>query len=290
MTAGSRARFMLAVCVVGVFSATEAYAVDPEVARLIDEGNAAYASGQYETALATYGQAEVDCPECSELAYNKALVHYRIRDFEKARELFNTALATRDLNLEANCKFNLGNVAYSQALEKLANLEEAIESARQAINHYRDALELDPEDVDARANIEIAQLLIKDLLDKQKQQQEQEKQNQDQQDQQDQQPQEQDSSNQEQQEGQEEQPQDEQQQQGEQEQNQQQDQEQGEQNQDQQNAEQDDSDQQAQAAEAKMTQEEAERILQGVRDKEAKRREEKARRMRGRRVGVAKDW
>ncbi len=292
-----------------------AQAADREAAKQVRAAIEAYESGDYEKAQAEFTEAELKCPECPEIAYNRGLASYRQRDFAAARAFFNSALQTRDLSLESKTKYNLGNVAYSEALEKVSNLKEAIESARSAIFHYRDALEVNPKDTDARANIEIAQLLIKDLLDKQKQ--EQEKQNQ----QNDQNQQNQDQQNQEKQEG--DKGEDQQDQDGQQDQEQQkQDGEQGEdkkeqqseeeqskdqqgqenkdnQNNDQQNPSQPNDQQQtpqnqqqqsAQMQERKLTPEELANMLQAVRDKEAQRREENKRRMRIRQAPVQKDW
>lgn len=272
----------------------DARAVSPKVAERVARASAAYAAGDYDAALTDYAEAEVDCPACPELAYNEGLAYYRKGDFDKARERFNSALATRDLGLEARAKYNLGDVAYSQALEKLSSLKEAIDLARQAIVHYRDALDLTPEDEDARANIETAQLLIKDLLDKQKKQQEKQKQNQQNQNQKKQQ-----QKNQPQSKGQKDQkdqkqkenPKDQKKQGKKDQQQKKQDQPQQSQG-DQQKTQQDES--QKQKGEArqvgKMTPEEAQHMLQAVRDKEAQRREERAQRRRARRVRVSKDW
>jgi len=150
-------------------------AKDPSPPELVRRGNAALAAGKYDEALQAYRQAEVGQPESPQLKYNRALVHYRQRDFAKARDLFREALSTRDLSLEAKAHFNLGNCAYSQALEKLKSYDEAIRLAREAIGHYRQALELAPDDRDARANIETAQLLIKDLQDRKKKEEEEQK-------------------------------------------------------------------------------------------------------------------
>ncbi|GJM26817.1 MAG: hypothetical protein DHS20C16_32320 [Phycisphaerae bacterium] len=284
-----------------------AMAADREAARHVSAAIKAYESGDYEKAQQEFTEAELKCPECPEIAYNRGLASYRQRDFVAARDHFNSALQTRDLGLEAKAKYNLGNVAYSEALEKMSDLKESIELARSAIFHYRDALEVDPNDLDARANIETAQLLIKDLLDKQKQEQEkQDQQNQQNQDQQDQ-------DNQDQQDGEKgEKNEDQQKKEGEQDQEkkEKQDGEQGdeekdqqseqqEQNKDQQNKQepndqqQSPQDQQQQAGtpqERKLTDEELAKLLQAVRDKEAQRRKDNKKRLRIRQVPVQKDW
>jgi Ca-activated chloride channel family protein len=268
-------------------------AAPAEVVRMVNQANALYTGGEYEKALDAYAKASVECAECPELAYNRALVYYRMRDFTKAREMFNEALTTRDLDLEERTKFNLGNVAYSQALEKLSNINEAIGHAQTAINHYRDALDLKPDDVDARTNIEIANLLMKDLLDKQKKQQEeqQSKGDQDQGPEQSNESGESPDSGQEQQE-QNQQNQDEQEKQGDQKRpdNQEGDQQQQQQEQQEQQAEASETDPNSGNKAREMTEEEAERLLQAVRDKEAQRREEMARRTRAKQAPVTRDW
>jgi hypothetical protein len=79
---------------------------------------------------------------------------------------------TRDVELEARIKFNRGSVTYASGLKGASNPPEVIGLLKSAIVHYRDALELDPEDDDARINIEFGQQLIRNLLEKLNQQQE----------------------------------------------------------------------------------------------------------------------
>jgi len=276
------------VALVALVAPTIARGQQPDARELVARANEAYRQGQYEAALEAYNKAEVALPESPRVAYNQGLTHYQMGDYAAARNHFNRALLTRDLDLEAAVKYNLGNVAYASALQKMSAPQEAIELLQQSISHYRDALELNPRDEDAQANIQTAQLMIKDLLDKLKQQQEQQQQNQDQQDQQQQQ-----DSSQPQQGDQGKQDQDKQQQ-GDQEQQpdgepQPGDQPDGQQQQEPQEAQADD--QEAQQAEAReMSREEAERLLQSVRDRERQRREEQARSMRVHQAPVRKDW
>lgn len=285
-----------------VFSLMSIPAAAKDARTLVLEGNRAFGDGDYQTALAGYNEAEVLLPEAPELSYNKGVAHYKLNELDKARDAFQRALLTRDPALEADIKYNLGNVAHGQALEKLSSLQEAIDLLKQSIGHYRDALELDPEDEDAKTNINMAQLLIKDLLDKLKKQQEQQ-QNQ-QQDQDCDNPQNQDQQNQDQQQqnqqNQNQQQDQQQQEQSEQSQSQQQQQQEPSEQKDEQNQDgqlgsdqeqQPEEQQQRQASEAReMTPEEAARLLQSVRDKERKRRDELAKRRRANRRPVLKDW
>jgi len=292
----------LSFAVMLVFAGAAAAEKSPR--SLVAIANQAYAAGDYERALAGYNQAELAMPESPELAYDQGLAQYKLGDFSAARNLFLRALSTRDLGLEANAKFNLGNVAYSSALEKKTAPKEALDNLRQAISHYRDSLDLQPDDEDAKANIHMAQLLMKDLLDKLKKQQEQQKK--DQQNKQDQNKQnKQDKQNQDKKDQQKQSSQDDQK--SDQKQQQQDKGQQSQQKSDQQKKadeqkqpqgsidrkdETDADKQQAQpmGSNKQMTKREAERLLQAVRDKERKRREDKARRLRARRASVLKDW
>ena len=270
-----RVWFVLVCCLTSV-----AVADEPDARTLVERANLAYANEDYAAALEGYRQAEVTLPESPELAYDRGLAHYKLGEFAEARDYFNRSLRTRDLGLEAKAKFNLGNVAYASALEKLSDLQEAIDLLKTAMGQYRDTLELTPDDEDAKANIQTAHLLIKDLLDKLKKQQEEQEQ---QQGDQDQEQQNEDQQN-EDQEGEEQDGQSEQEGDGEQEQD-------GEQQEPQDEEQQDREAQGQQEQETReMTREEAERLLQSVRDRERQRREDRARRTRARWVPVRKDW
>lgn len=274
-----------ACCLTGVAMADE-----PDARLLVERANVAYANEDYATALEGYRQAEVTQPESPELAYDRGLAHYRLGEFAEARDYFNRALRTRDLSLEAKAKFNLGNVAYASALEKLSDLQEAIDLLKTSMGQYRDTLELTPDDDDAKANIQTAHLLIKDLLDKLKKQQEEQEQQQGDQDQEQQdQDKEQDGDQQERDQDQEGEEQDGQQEQdGEQERNGDQDQD-GEQQEPRDEVQQD-KEEQGQQESREMTRDEAERLLQSVRDRERQRREDRARRARVPWVPVRRDW
>jgi Ca-activated chloride channel family protein len=255
-------------------------AKEPPASEMVRRGNAALRAGKYDEAMKAYKQAEVSQPESPQLKYNQGLIQYRQRDFAKARDLFGQALSTRDLDLEARAHFNLGDCAYSQALEKLKSYDEAIKLAREAIGYYRQALELKPDDRDARANIETAQLLIKDLQDRKKKEEEEKKKQP--QSQPSSQPQSQPSS----------QPQSRPQSQPSsqpQSQPSSQPQQQPKEGQDK-KEQQEQPQQQSGAEQRKMSPEQADRLLQAVRDKERQRRENQAQRQNVGRIMIDKDW
>lgn len=199
------------------------------VETLVKAGNAAFRQKQYDKALEQYQMAETERPESPELDYNIADVLYEQGKYEGSVDRFTKALNAQDAALHPKINYNLGNTYFRMG------------DYPNAITNYQKALEADPTDVDAKFNLELARKKLKEQLKPdttgQNQRQQQQKQQQDQQQQQDKQQQQKDQQQQ-------------QQQQQEQQQNQQQD-------------------QQQQAEQQKpVSKEDAERILNALKDDE----------------------
>lgn len=187
----------LAILVVAMLPATGfAQSGDPvsahqDFAHQINQANALVRDGRLEEAIAEYQQIQPEGRQRSELDYNLAVAQFRKGDIESAQNLFHTAASSDDAAIASASRYNLGNCLYSKALT-IAEQDKsaAIEQLRQAISHYRGSLRVNPDNADARANIELAAELIRNLEEEQKQkeqqQQDQENQQQDQEDQQDQ--------------------------------------------------------------------------------------------------------
>jgi Ca-activated chloride channel family protein len=153
-----------------------------DVSDMVRLGNEALAAGKFDEALATYQQAAATEPTRAELLYNQAVAHYRKGEYEQARGLFTQATSSGDRQLEAKARFNLADCDYAEAVA-LAEKDKpaAIERLNRAISHYRGALQSNPAEGDARANIELAQMLIKKLQEEEKQDQQKQDQQQDEQ-------------------------------------------------------------------------------------------------------------
>jgi tetratricopeptide (TPR) repeat protein len=265
---------------------------------LLRQAQDAFAGQRYAETLDLYDQLRQRYPQEAQIPYNMGVAAYRQGDLSRAAELFDQArMLAADPALRAKSAYNLGTTAYRRSLEpsqdtteSQTQLQDATGDLEQALEHFREALDAEPGDMDARANGELAYRWLEQLQQKQQQmqqqpgeaqQQPQPPQDQQQQDQQ-QQPQEQQGDQQ-----QEQQQQDQQQQaagKDEQQQTQEQEAAEGEQAE----ASADERDEAAQRM--PMTREEAQRLLQQVRDKERRRQEERARREAGRQPPVDKDW
>ena len=190
-------------------------ACNPSAAKLTADGNNAFAQQAYEEALQAYAEAQAKSPELAEPTYNAANVLYREGKYEEALKALQAAAQVAQSEAVAqHSYFNAGNSAFNTK-----GWDAAIES-------YRQALLRNPDDLDAKVNLELAlqQKQQQDQQDEQQEQQdEQNQEQQEQQEQQDQQDQEQQEQDQQNQEQQDQQNQDQQQQDGQGQQDQQQD-------------------------------------------------------------------
>jgi len=156
----------LLLCLSSVISADD-------FSNLATRGNDAYMQGDYKKALDYYHQAEVERPETPELDYNIGNALYKEEKYEEAKEKFEKSVVSDDIKRAADAHFNLGNVQY-----RMSDYQNAILS-------YQNSLELNPDDIDAKYNLELARKMLKEQMkpeqqDKQQQQQQQQDQKQDQ--------------------------------------------------------------------------------------------------------------
>jgi tetratricopeptide (TPR) repeat protein len=120
----------------------------------------------YEQILATKGNAAA--------SLGLGASQYQLGDIPNAAKAFEDALKSKNINIQDRAYYNLGNALYSQ------------QRMEESVAFFRKALELDPNDDDAKFNYELAKYIV----------QQQQNQNQDSQDdQQDQQNQQQNDSN-----------------------------------------------------------------------------------------------
>ena len=144
------------------------------------QGNKLYEQGNFNEAINKYDGALVEAPEALEPKFNKANSYYKLDDLSKAMDLYRQVAAeSKDMNLVAKSKYNLGNSYFQKgSKQKDSNLQKAVEDLETAIGSWRDVLDIEPENEKAAKNIEVARLIIKDILDQLKNQQQQQDPNQ----------------------------------------------------------------------------------------------------------------
>ena len=140
------------------------YAASPR--DLVAQGNAHYAAGRYAEALRSYEEAahRTGSPS-AELLHNQAAAHFKLGQIGDARELWARAKTLGDAAFEARARYNLGNCDYAEALTaaQSGDKQKALQLLSQAAAEYRNALRLDPTLTDARANLELAHQLKKQI-------------------------------------------------------------------------------------------------------------------------------
>lgn len=243
----------------------------PKDRSYIRNGNRAYEEGRFAEATVYYQKAAAKNSRNRSAVFNQGDALYEQRQYEEAASKFSQAalMATEPEN-RAKAFHNLGNthLAHGEKFEKEKTPQKAMEGYQKAVEAYKNALRMNPKDMDTKYNLAYAQEKLR------QQQQNQQNQDQQQQDQEKKDDQKQDQQNQDQK-------QDQQQNQDQQQQDQQ--------NQDQKQEQQNQQQQQRKAGE--ISKEDMERIMQRMQFEEQKLREKVQKKQQaGKRQPVDKDW
>jgi len=242
---------------------------------LIKKGNKKFSEKKWDEAASRYSEAQIKKPESAEIYFNLGDTLYKQGKFKEARQLHEKALDLDDGELKPKIFYNMGNSDF-----RLGQFEKALQN-------YESALKLIPEDEDAKFNYEFVKKLLEQMKQQQKEQQQQ---------QQDQEQKEDDSQEQQQQEGGDQQADQQQKEQEQQAQTGEEEKEQEEQAQatpqPQEEEEQPQEGEQAakQRASQELTKEEAEALLNAIKDEELQARELRIFRQKGKTVSPEKDW
>lgn len=147
----------------------DAYSQKMPERHLVRKGNRQYERGNYDTSVDNYSRALQENPECFEAKFNTANVQFRKELIDKSEQtLRKLAQDSTRTDLErADVSYNLGNTLFVQQ-----RLEEALDC-------YRNAMRLNPDDKEAKFNYALTKELLKQQQNQQQQQQNQ-NQNQDQ--------------------------------------------------------------------------------------------------------------
>jgi Ca-activated chloride channel family protein len=151
---------------------------------LINAANQLLRDGEIQAALDAYSTIKSAPSSQSQLDFNHGVALYRNGDIAAAQELFAATAGSTDDQLASSASYNLGNCLYTQSLQQIQQPEskadpaQIIEQLRTAISHYRNSLRSSGSGSDARANIELAAELIRQLEEQQEKKDEQQQQDQ----------------------------------------------------------------------------------------------------------------
>ncbi len=173
---------------------------EPSARGSFDAGLQAFAASNYPAASNAFLEAAAAAPaeklDPAAAYYNAGLAAYAGGDLKAAADSFARAASGSDLALQSQAYYNRGNALFHQAGGPAAamsamplptmstqELASAESSVGEAIQMYENAIALNPKDVDAKANYELAVLKQQQIQQQKQQQQDQQQQNQDQQNQ-----------------------------------------------------------------------------------------------------------
>lgn len=121
----------------------------------VKEGNELYAQEKYDEANNKYRDALIENPESPIVHFNLGDVLYKKKNYEEAIESFDKTTSSEDVLLQSKSYYNMGNTLY-----RMGKLPESIQM-------YKKALELNPDDEDAKYNLEYVRTKIKNEAEKQ---------------------------------------------------------------------------------------------------------------------------
>jgi Ca-activated chloride channel family protein len=179
--AGARAAVMALACGMAAAAGADAQSgsvVDEALLRpqrLNAEGRERYTEGDHPKALESFDHAVARRPDDARLRFNLADALYKNGKYQEAAAAFQALAGKADSPLAGPARFNLGNALFQQG------------NYPAAIAAYRGALDLAPEDLDARRNLELALRALEEQKKQQQQQQSKDDKNEQKQDQQQQQ-------------------------------------------------------------------------------------------------------
>ncbi|MFC1785002.1 tetratricopeptide repeat protein, partial [Candidatus Neomarinimicrobiota bacterium] len=137
-----------------------------------DDGLNHYKNKKFEEAKAYYEKILTAREDNAAANLGLGASQYQLGDITNAAKSFEEALKSEDMNIQDRAYYNMGNSLYSQ------------QKIEESIAYYRKALELNPNDNDAKFNYELAKYIAQQQQDQNNENQndQQDKQNQDQND------------------------------------------------------------------------------------------------------------
>ena len=123
------------------------------------EGIDAYNQGAYDKALKLFIDAQLDHPDRPDILYNIGNAYYHTGDYEAAAKSYKEALKTENKLLQQKAHYNLGNADFRK------------KQYEDALKNYEDALKLNPDDIQARQNLEYVKKVMEQVKEQQNQQQ-----------------------------------------------------------------------------------------------------------------------
>ena len=126
-----------------------------------------FEKGEFDKAREEYDRLLTSRPEDPRLQYNSGSSAYAGKDYAKAAQRFEAALSATDKVLQQHAYYNLGNTEYRLG-ENESDPKQKQEQWEQSLQHFEKALNLEPNDQDAKHNLELVRQQLEELKKQQK--------------------------------------------------------------------------------------------------------------------------
>ncbi|MCH2201121.1 MAG: hypothetical protein MK102_04070 [Fuerstiella sp.] len=145
---------------------------DSVAVRKVREGIRLFKAGEYSKAGNAFEAADADQPNNDTITFDQACTLTAQGKSDEAKDLFQQAALARETGLSADAYYNLGHLAGMNARQMLGddpvnlnpeNRNEVIASLLSAVGHYRDCLRMESSHAEARHNLELIRLYIKNI-------------------------------------------------------------------------------------------------------------------------------
>ena len=134
----------------------------PAEARAKNAGIEAYEREDYKGAGDHFTKQLKRLPDSEALHFDIGAAAYKAGDFVKALDAFSKAITSPDPQMHGAAEYNLGNTLYQRGAAQ-KDKEPKIKEWKNALQHYDQALNVQPENKDAKYNRDLVQRLIDEL-------------------------------------------------------------------------------------------------------------------------------
>ena len=110
---------------------------------LVEDGNLSYETENFDEALGSYNRALKVTKDASAIEYNRANTLIKKGEMEEALNSYEKAASTGNNSLKQKAYYNMGNALYRS------------EKFKEAASAYKEALKANPQDEDAKTNLEM---------------------------------------------------------------------------------------------------------------------------------------
>lgn len=150
----------------------------PLGAQAVNPGVEEYHRHKYPEALNEFSTQLKRQPQSPELQFDRGAAAYKAGDLDQAMAAFSQAVTSPNPHLRTRAAYNLGNTLFQRGVAQKEK-EPKIQEWKNALQHYEEALKVEPKNADAIYNRDVVRKLLADLEKEQQQEQKQDQQKKD---------------------------------------------------------------------------------------------------------------